>query len=346
LTFRINLPYARYRGDAGTDLVRQFLSRVRALPGVTAAGLTMISPWNGPNGIGVRIEGRPVDAGTPPSVTYSVASDGFFEALGIPLRAGRTFRPTDRKDALPVVIVSEKVAQRFWPNANPIGARLRLDTGDADSAVVREVIGVVSDVRGSVLEEPSPMLYEPTWQSGIASGEYMVRTTGDASALIAPIRAMLHELDPHLPLLGARTLDEVVREPIARQQLAMALMMTFAALALLLAGLGIYSVMAYSVLARTREFGVRAALGAQRGTILFLVLRQGLATTVVGTVCGLALAILASRFLASLLVGVSTLDAVTVVAAPALLVVVATAACMLPALRATKVQPVDALRVE
>jgi putative ABC transport system permease protein len=174
----------------------------------------------------------------------------------------------------------------------------------------------------------------------------VVRTAGDASAVIEPAKRALLELDPKLPLLFPRTLREVLAASIARQQLAMALMGTFAVLALVLATLGVYSVMAYAVAARTREFGIRSALGAGRKSILVLVLRQGVATTVVGVVCGLGVSALLSRFVASLLAGVSAHDPLTFLVAPLLLVAVALLACMLPARAATRVQPVEALRVE
>jgi putative ABC transport system permease protein len=177
-------------------------------------------------------------------------------------------------------------------------------------------------------------------------GELVVRTAGDASAVIEPAKRALLALDPKLPLLFPRTLREVLAASIARQQLAMALMGTFAVLALVLATLGVYSVMAYAVAARTREFGIRSALGAGRKNILVLVLRQGVATMILGVVCGLGVAALVSRFAASLLAGVSAHDPLTFLAAPLLLVAVALVACMLPARAATRVQPVEALRVE
>jgi putative ABC transport system permease protein len=201
-------------------------------------------------------------------------------------------------------------------------------------------------VRPSVTEDVLPTVYVSDWQTMVYGGEIVVRTAGDASAVIEPAKRALLELDPKLPLLFPRTLREILTTSIARQQLAMALMGTFAALALVLATLGVYGVMAYAVTARTREFGIRSALGAGRKNILVLVLRQGVATTVLGVVCGLGVAALASRFVASLLAGVSAHDPLTFVAAPLLLVAVALAACMLPARTATRVQPAEALRVE
>jgi ABC-type antimicrobial peptide transport system permease subunit len=177
-------------------------------------------------------------------------------------------------------------------------------------------------------------------------GEFFVRTTGVASQLVPGIKQALHALDPQLPLIRARTLREVLHESVARQQLAMALMGVFAALSLILAALGVYSVMAYAVLGRAREFGIRAALGAGRSSILLLVLRASLVTTAIGVTAGLVIAALASRYVASLVVGVSTHDALTFVSAALLLGLVSVIACVLPARTAARVQPVDALRLE
>ena len=287
-----------------------------------------------------------MDANEVPRMEYETATDGFFAAAGIPIRSGRDIQPGDRTGAVPVVVISQSVARRFWPNTSPIGAHVLLGTGGADSSIARTVIGVVGDVRPSVTEDIAPTVYVSEWQTAVYGGETVVRTTGDARAVIEPAKRALLELDPKLPLLFPRTLRDVLRESIARQQLAMALMGTFAVLALVLATLGVYSVMAYAVAARTREFGIRAALGAGRTSILMLVLRQGVATTILGVVCGLGAAALLSRYVSSLLTGVSAHDPLTFLGAPLLLVAVALLACMLPARAATQVQPVDALRVE
>ena len=347
LTFRVNLPTARYPRDAGAAFVRTYLERLRSLPGVSAVGLTAVSPWNGGlASVPVRIPGQPVDANTVRTVDLEIASDGFFEAIGIPLRAGRSFAPSDRVGGPPVVVVSQSVARRFWPNSNAVGSRLQLETGGSDSADVREVIGVVGDVRPQATEDPIATVYLPMWQTGSFSGEYMMRVRGDASAMVTEVKELLRGLDPQLPLLMPRTLHQVVRASLVRQQLAMALMAGFGGLALLLAALGVYSVMAYSVEGRTREFGVRSALGAQRQSIVLLVFRQGMAMAVAGTVAGMILALAATRFVATLLVGVSTHDALSFVVSPMLLIAVVLAACFVPAWRATRVSPVDALRVD
>jgi ABC-type antimicrobial peptide transport system permease subunit len=191
-----------------------------------------------------------------------------------------------------------------------------------------------------------PTVYLSSEQTQIYGNEFVVRATGDARALIPTIRQDLHAVDPKFPLINPRTLRDVLGASIARQQLAMALMGAFALLALALAALGVYGIMAFTVVARTREFGIRTALGASRGRILFLVLRYGLATALIGSAFGLGAAALASKLLASMLAGVSTHDLATFVAAPVVLLVVALAASLFPARAATRVQPVDALRAE
>jgi ABC-type antimicrobial peptide transport system permease subunit len=239
------------------------------------------------------------------------------------------------------IIVSESVAKRFWPGASPIGARVRLDKSEP-----YEVVGVVADARRDVRAPITPTVYvsERRWPS--SGGDFIVRTKGDAMALVPGITQVLHALDPQVPLINPRTLRDVLMQSIARQRLAMALMGAFAVLALLLAALGVYSVMAYSVIGRMREFGIRSALGAERSSIVALVLRQGAVTTAVGVVAGVVMAAIAARYTASLLVGVSSHDVGTFVTSAGVLVVVAALACLIPARAATRVQPVEALRAE
>ena len=287
LTFHVNLPPARYT-DAGARVafLAGFVDRVRALPGVAGIGYTFVSPWNGGwMHVGFRIEGRQVDDNNVPSIAYATASDDFFSSLGVPLKAGRVFQPSDRVGSTPALVISESVARRFWPNASPIGARVRLDKGlPADSATVWEIVGVVGDVRPDVTSDIVPTLYVSEGQRAGYGGEFVVRGRGDANALLPALKLALHDLDASVPLTYARTLRTVLRDSIARQEVTMSLMGAFAVLALLLATLGVYSVVSNSVVARTREFGIRSALGARRETILMLVLRQGFATTVVGVV--------------------------------------------------------------
>ena len=349
LAFHVNLPFARYSEvESRLGLIESLIERVRAMPDVKAVGYTAVSPWNGGlMSVRVRVDGRAIDDQTLPSVQYATASDEFLSATGIPLRAGRGFTANDRIGSPPVLIVSESVARRFWPGTTAIGGRVRLSGArSTDSSAVFEVIGVVGDVRPSLTDDPIATIYVSERQWVGYGGEFVVRTAASASALVPPIAQALRELDPNLPLIWPRTLRQVVENAASRQQLAMTLMGVFAVLALVLSALGVYSVMAYAVAARAREFGIRSALGARRGIILGLVLRDGLSTAVIGVVGGVVLAALASKLIASLLVGVSAHDAVTFALAPAVLLIVATFACLLPAVTATRVPPVDALRTD
>jgi predicted permease len=349
LTFRVNLPSARYPDTSSrAALVAALVGRVRSLPGVRAVGYTAVAPWNGGMmSVGFRVEGRQVDPSAVPNVQYATASDELFLASSTPLRAGRAFTSADRVGAPSVAIISESVARRFWPNGGMVGARIRLGTGaPGDDGVPLEVVGVVGDVRQTVLGDIVPTVYVSERQWSGRGGEFVVRAADDASALIPGIKSILHELDPQLPLIFPRTMRQVLDATIARQHLAMMLMASFAVLAVVLAALGVYSVMAYSVIGRTREFGIRAALGAERWSIVGLVLRQGATTTVVGVAVGLLAAAVASKYVASLLVGVTARDVPTFTLSALTLVLVAAVACLLPARRATRVEPVEALRAD
>ena len=349
LTFRVNVPSVRYPDTASrAALLSTLVDRVRALPGVRTVGYTAVAPWNGGMmGIGFRVEGRQVDPNAVPNVQFATASDDYFAASGTALRAGRVFTPADRPGAPKVVVISESVARRFWPAGGAIGSRVRLGNGTpGDDSGPFEVAGVVGDTRQTVLGDVVPTVYmsERLWNP--YGGEFVVRATNDGSTLIPGIKAILHELDPKLPLIFPRTMREVLDATIARQHLAMILMASFAVLAVILAALGVYSVMAYAVIGRTREFGIRSALGAERWSIVGLVLRQGATTTIVGVGVGLVGAALASRYVASLLVGVTAHDLPTFALSAVLLVLVAALACLVPARRATRVEPVEALRSE
>lgn len=349
LTFRVNLPNARYPDTLSrTTLLSALVDRVHRLPGVRAVGYTAVAPWNGGMmSTGFRVEGRQVDQNSVPNVQFATASDEYFAASGTPIRAGRVFNSSDRTGAPRVVVIGESVAQRFWPNGGAIGSRVRLGTGaPGDNSDPFEVVGIVGDTRATVMGDIVPTVYmsERLWNPH--GGEFVVRATDDAAGLIPGIKSILHELDPQLPLIFPRTMREVLDATIARQHLAMILMASFAALALVLAALGVYSVMAYSVIGRTREFGIRSALGAERWSILGLVLRQGATTTIVGVGAGLVVAALVSKYVSSLLVGVTAHDVPTFTLAALVLLFVAGVACVLPARRATRVEPVEALRAD
>jgi ABC-type antimicrobial peptide transport system permease subunit len=278
------------------------------------------------------------------------ATDEYFAAAGTAILRGRSIRADDRPGAPPVVLISESIARRLFPKGDAIGSRVLLERQDGSSAEQwRDVIGVVADVRGNVTSDASEAVYVSNWQEDRSlTPEFVVRVAegGDAALLIPALRRMVHELNPLSPLIFPHTLSEVLHRTVAPQELSMTLFVAFAALALGLAALGVYAVMAYIVAARTREFGIRSALGARRGSLLMLVLRQGMLAALVGCGVGLILAAAATRLIERLLSGVSTHDAVTFVMAPVVLFAVTLAACLIPARAATRVQPVDALRAD
>lgn len=349
LTFRINLPRARFAEPALRNaFFADLLTRIHAMRGVKSAGLTEISPWNGPNNVRPRTDAaQPIDDANAPSAAYMTATEDYFASLGMPVLQGRSIRADDRLGAPGVVVISESLARRLFPSGHAIGSRLIFDGGGVTKGDAwREVVGVVGDVRANVMRVSSPALYVSDWQEGGSGAEFVVRSSGDAAALIPELRRALHDMDPLLPLIAPRTLSDVLHGFIVPQELSMTLMAAFATLALALAALGVYAVMAYAVAARTREFGIRGALGATSGSLVMLVVRQGMTTAGVGAVVGLGLAFSGARLLERLLSGVSTHDAVTFAAAPVLLLVVALVACLLPARTATRVQPVEALRAD
>jgi predicted permease len=323
--------------------------RIAAQRGVRSVGYIGVSPWNGGISVPFVVEGRPPSPGGGAEYAYALVSEGYLETLGIPVRRGRAFAAADRDGAPHVALVSESLARRLWPGRSPIGARVRQDwsgTSDQDAPPWSTVVGVVGDVRESALAEPVPTVYLPARQWRAPGVELVVRTDGDAMALVAPIRRELRALDPSLPLIHPRTMRTVAREGLVTQRLPMLFTTAFALLALLLAALGVYGVTSYAVTSRTREFGIRSALGARRASVLGLVLRQGLATALAGVAAGLLLAAAAARVLTSLLVGVTPHDPWTFVAAPLGLLVVCALASLLPARRATRVPPQEALRAD
>lgn len=347
LTFGVSLPSARYadasRQVAFFDALRE---RIEALPGVRSSAAVTVAPWNGyttggpdslfANGIAAGIG----DADLASAVTVT---DDYFATMGIPIRAGREFTTGDRGDAALVAVVSDNVARRFWPGKSPIGQQIRLGGRDAP---LMEIVGVAGDVRANPDGRLEPTVYVPMRQHPRGGTSVVIRASGDAIVLVPAIRRALHDLDPGIPLVQAQTLKDKFADMLGAETLTLALVASFAALALLLAALGVYSVMAYSVGARHREFGIRSALGAQRKAVLALVLRQGITMALAGTVLGLILAIWVTRLLSSFLVGVAPRDPLTFASIALTLLAVSAFASFIPARRAMRADPVEALRAE
>lgn len=344
LTFETPLPNARYPTVASRlQFFDEIGERIRAMPGVRDAGVVNMLPTRVTNSNSVYALGtaQAEDAAAPFILTTGVL-EGAIETLGIVVVAGRTFTRADDMDSPPVAVVSETMARRFWPDGNAIGSRIRV--GPDPNASPREVIGIVRDVRTSLVESSvEPMLYV-TIRQGWFGGRFVVRTEGDPVHHVAAIREVLAAYDPAIPMAGVTTLDEVVREGLAARRLPMTLMLSFGALALLLACIGIYAMFANMAASREREFGVRMALGASRGAVAALVLRQGSLWMGLGLLGGAAGVVVTSRALRSLLYGIAPLDPLAIAAAVAALVLCAALALAIPVHRATRADPAASMR--
>jgi putative ABC transport system permease protein len=346
LTFPIALPPSRYGTPAEqAEFFRLALQRVKSVPAVRAAGFVSFLPLSG----GYRLsyfcfEGQICQGlGKDPLIAFWQVSPGYFEAIGTPLVRGRVFDEHDIAGAAPVIIVNETAAKHFWPGENPIGKHI---AGSRDP-FQREVVGVVADAKFSSLSDASAdQLYGPYEQLPYASMTLIVRSSAKPAPLVDAIRAKIAEIDPTLPLSGIRTMENVVAASVAQPRLITQITAIFAGLALLLAAIGIYGVMAYSVTARRQEMGIRIALGARPGDILRLVVGQGMRMTLAGVVLGVVASLGLTRLLRSLLFGVRATDPLVFSAAAAMLAATAFAACYLPARRATCVDPIVVLRSE
>jgi predicted permease len=345
LTFSVPLGGARYDSRATEGAYYDALfARLRSLPGVVAAGATGTLPLGGSSSASFAIRGRLEAEGQLPEVGYVTASDEYFEAMRIPLRAGRRFDSRDRTDATPAVIISESVARRFFPDGDALGAQVRL--GPDPSEPWSTVVGIVADVRRGLADDARPTAYVNVRQDAWGGAEIVIRTARDPAALIPAVRRELRALDPGVPMVDVQPLTESVRDRLASKRLWAQLMLLFAAVALTLSAIGVYGVIAYGVTARAKELGVRAALGATPREVLSLVLSRGARLAAVGLVLGMLGAAASGRLLATQLYGVRALDGWTYGAAAALIGLIALAASYVPARRAMRVDPVTVLRAE
>jgi putative ABC transport system permease protein len=339
------LPRPHYRAPAQyLAFADEAIGQLAALPGVTAAAAATNLPFAGAATRSFIVEGWPAAAGAVmPVARYQIVTPQYFRAMGIPLRRGRCFQPDDSGESRPVAIISEALARRFFPGQDPLGKRISLGGG-----AWREIVGVAGDVKASKLEGAgSPEIYQPFAQAPVWDFTLVVRGSPAISAgLLRAVAAVITAEDPDQPTHTIRPLADLVGDSIARQRLATTLFALFAATALLLAAIGIYGVMAYSVAQRTRELGIRMALGAQTGTVLRLVLLQGGRLIALGVLAGVGGALILARSLERLLFEVSAHDAPTFLAIVLLSSAVAALACLVPARRAASLSPMLALRRE
>jgi putative ABC transport system permease protein len=336
------------------------LSRLRALPGVTGAAASDHVPFAGPDGrTGFYIDGRPApERGDQQQVHYRGISADYFTVMDIPLATGRGFTTDDRADGLKVAIVNETMARMYWPGENPIGRRLALDFETLrffpDRAPernipggMREIVGVVKDIRSSSLQtQPVPEMYTPYIQRSVTDMTLVARTNGDPLALAAPVRDLIRSIDPSQPVGHIETVSSLLASSIAQPRAHSALLFAFAAVALTLAMIGVFGLLAYDVAQRTPELGIRLALGGQPSDLRALVLRNGLQLVGAGLLLGVPAAILAGTWLQSVLFQVSPADPLTLISSAGTLVVASLIACGIPARRATRIDPMVALRME
>jgi putative ABC transport system permease protein len=349
MTAMIILPRMKYpEGPQRAAFFKQLVERVKAIPGVAGAGATGTLPLGGSFwGRSLTVEGFPVlSVGQAPMIQHTVVTPGYFQTMGIPLLYGRDFTDTDAKGAALVTIIDERLARKYWPNEVPVGKRVRFGPPE-DNEPWHTIIGVVSAVRHQRMQEDTAeSVYLPHLQIPTSGMALVVHTTSDAGGVVPAIRAVVSGLDPDIPVNEVAPMEQVIAESIWQPRLYAALFAVFAAGALILAVIGIYGVMAYLVVTRTHEIGVRMALGATARDVFKFIVGRGMKLTVIGVLLGVGGAYGLTRLMRGLLFNTSTTDPLVFVLISLLLTLVAFLACYIPARRATKVDPLVALRYE
>lgn len=354
LTMRTILPREKYKEPQQRDnFYQQVLQRVEHLPGVVSAGYSTSIPlaWKGgtngfyPEGVTTPISGLAYDA------NHRQVSAHYLQTMKFPLRQGRYFDDHDNAQSVPVAVINETMERQYWPGENALGRRFRIGGPEDTERPWTQIVGIVADVRQMGLDEPvKAEMYLPYQQIDhnpwFIPRDLAIRTSGDTSNLVGAVRQAIREVDRDQPVSNIATMADVLGTEAAQRRMGMIMLTGFAGLALLLASLGIYGVLAYFVTQHTNEIGVRQALGASPGNILLLILKKGMGLTLIGVGIGLVVSFAATRLMSSLLFGVKALDPLTFVSVPLLLLLVALLACFIPARRATKIDPLVALRYE
>ncbi|HWK10516.1 MAG TPA: ABC transporter permease, partial [Vicinamibacterales bacterium] len=356
LSFELTFPDSRY-GDDNEDRIVAFfddlLPRLRGLPSATNAGAVMFLPLSGSDfNISFEVLGRPpVPPQDQPAMEIRVATPSYFQTVGIPLERGRLFTEDDRTGTKPVVLITESAARQYFPNEDPIGKSIRLGWGKRVKGqrfrAGGEIVGIVGDVKELGLAEASaPQLYMPLRQWPVQQMAVVVRTATPPASIADAVREQVHAVDASLPVSRVRPLDEVVSRSISQPRFYMLLLTIFAGVALVLASVGIFGVLSYAVAQRTREIGIRMALGAQERTVLQMIVGHAMVLVLAGIGIGAALALVVSRGMSTMLFSVTATDPTTFVSVAAILCAVALVASYVPARRATRVDPIVALRSE
>jgi putative ABC transport system permease protein len=346
MTMRLSLPPAQYPDERRrAAFFQQVIQRLQSVAGIeSGAAISRLPLTPGNSGRGVTIAGRATDdSGERPSADYRVISADYFRVMGVPVLKGRSFTETDNSEAPPVAVINETMAQRYWPGEDPLGQRMRIEDDDP----WMEIVGVVGAVKHFGLDsKPRPEFYVPYLNDPWPFMTVVIRTTSNHNSLADAMRREVWAIDKDLPVPEIRSMEQLLSGSVAGRQFNMLLLGIFAVVALVLAAVGIYGVISYSVNQRTHEIGIRMALGAKQSDVVKLVVRQGIALALAGVGIGLAGALALTRVLASLLFEVGTTDPATFVAISLLLTAVALGACFVPARRAARVDPMIALRYE
>jgi putative ABC transport system permease protein len=358
LTARVMLAGEQWTGPRRITFFADLLARSRALPGVSRAAIAFSLPIDGSNWNSIFTVGdKPVpERSNLPSAAFTPVTAGYFETMGMRLMRGRLFDSTETPDSARTVVINETLAKKLWPGEDPIGKRLKQGWPETPDHATkpgvffspwRDIVGVVADVKFNGITSETPMqAYLPLVQEPARSVALVVRTATDPASLTPALEGIVHDLDKDLPVFQVRTMDAMLDESIARERMSMLVFAVFAIVALTLASVGLYGVVAHGVTERTHEIGVRMALGADARHVLGLVVRQGLTMAIAGAAIGLVASLALSRWVQALLFGVTATDPATFVAVVATLLAVAAAACYIPAWRATRVDPTQALRAE
>jgi predicted permease len=342
ITQDVTLADPKYSDKDRVRFVDEALRRLEQIPGVQALGVTNWLPIRGETWRCMLRDAALQDKHGIAPANFRFFSPGYWAAMGIPLKRGRLIAASDRGRS--VALLSERAAEMLWPGQDPIGKHVG-SCGDNEENSL-EVIGVVADVRAGLEQEPPVTVYQGYWDTAFGSRSFAIRTQGDPAAVISAVRKTLRSIDSEAPLSRATTMEQIIDDSAAARRLQMELAITFALAALALASLGVYGVISFSVARRTPEIGIRIALGARAPQLAAMVLRQGMAPVLIGLAAGLGCALLAGRFIASQLYGVAPHDPATICAACAVLLIVAIAACWIPARRAMRIDPTTALRFE
>ena len=361
LSFETSLAGEKYRTTERVNLLtKDMVRRIESVPGVMAAANVPFLPLEGGFGLGFNIVGRPLGPGQQSTggAGWMYVSEAYFKVLEIPLLRGRVFNERDAQGSPPVVVINESFAKKYWPKGDPLGQRIEIGKGMGPdfAEAPREVVGVIGDVKEGGLGNPAPeVMYIPLAQlkdsftmlnNKIIPLTWIVKTAVEPMTLSAAVKKQVLESDGQLAVAHMRAVEQVVSEAMARQDFNMRLLSVFAGVALLLAAIGVYGMLSYSVQQRSQEIGIRLALGAQNGDVLGMIVRQGMILAGLGVALGLAGALLFARLMTALLFGVKPNDPATFASVAVVLALTALAACWIPARRATRVDPLVALRYE